>query len=111
MDDNLSLSEKIKARYRSMYSGVFFLRYIKGLWAVAEGVIYDMFDKDRHVVDSIELPQQPVYYVSCDYGTQNATVFLLWCKHLTAVGHAPGNIITVAEIPENRRLTASLQMT
>lgn len=82
MDDNLSLSEKIKARYRSMYSGVFFLRYIKGLWAVAEGVIYDMFDKDRHVVDSIELPQQPVYYVSCDYGTQNATVFLLWCKAL-----------------------------
>lgn len=82
MDDNLSLSEKINARYRSMYSGVFFLRYIKGLWAVAEGVIYDMFDKDRHVVDSIELPQQPVYYVSCDYGTQNATVFLLWCKAL-----------------------------
>lgn len=82
MDDNLSLSEKIKARYRSMYSGVFFLRYIKGLWAVAEGIIYDMFNEDRHVVDSIELPQQPVYYVSCDYGTQNATVFLLWCKAL-----------------------------
>ncbi|RHU80449.1 PBSX family phage terminase large subunit [Clostridiaceae bacterium OM08-6BH] len=82
MDDNLSLSEKIKARYRSMYSGVFFLRYIKGLWAVAEGVIYDMFDEDRHVVDSIELQQQPVYYVSCDYGTQNATVFLLWRKAL-----------------------------
>ena len=82
MDDNLSLSEKIKARYRSMYSGVFFLRYIKGLWAVAEGAIYDMFDEDRHVADSIELPQQPVYYVSCDYGTQNATVFLLWCKAL-----------------------------
>ena len=82
MDDNLSLSEKIKARYRSMYSGVFFLRYIKGLWAVADGVIYDMFDEERHVVDRIELPQQPVYYVSCDYGTQNATVFLLWCKAL-----------------------------
>lgn len=82
MDDNLSLSEKIKARYRSMYSGVFFLRYIKGLWAVAEGVIYDMFDEERHAVDSIELPQQPVYYVSCDYGMQNATVFLLWCKAL-----------------------------
>jgi PBSX family phage terminase large subunit len=82
MDDNLSLSERIKARYRSIYSGVFFLRYIKGLWAVAEGIIYDMFNEDRHVVDSVELLQQPVYYVSCDYGTQNATVFLLWCKAL-----------------------------
>lgn len=35
MDDNLSLSEAIKADYRSMYAGVFFLRYIKGRWAVA----------------------------------------------------------------------------
>ena len=30
MDDNLSLSEKIKTRYRSMYTGVFYKRYILG---------------------------------------------------------------------------------
>ena len=39
MDDNLSLSEKVKAKYREMYAGVFYLRYIKGMWAVAEGLI------------------------------------------------------------------------
>ena len=49
MDDNLSLDEEVKARYRSMYIGVFFKRYILGLWAAAEGVIYDMFDEARHV--------------------------------------------------------------
>lgn len=86
MDDNLSLSEEIKARYRSMYSGVFFKRYILGLWAMAEGIIYDMFDKDKHVVDVGQLSRDGRirwigdYYVSCDYGTQNATVFLLWRK-------------------------------
>ncbi|MDF2611462.1 MAG: hypothetical protein K0R92_2936 [Lachnospiraceae bacterium] len=80
MDDNLSLSEKIKARYRSMYSGVFYDRYIRGLWVVAEGVIYDMFDKVKHIVDSVSNLIKDAYYVSCDYGTQNATVFLLWCK-------------------------------
>lgn len=79
MGDNLSLSEKIKARYRSMYSGVFYKRYILGLWCVAEGIIYDMFDKAKHVVGSFAAADQR-YYVSCDYGTQNATVFLLWCK-------------------------------
>ena len=47
MDDNLSLSEEIKARYCSMYIGVFFKRYILGLWAAAEGVIYDMFDPEN----------------------------------------------------------------
>ncbi|MHC1723990.1 MAG: PBSX family phage terminase large subunit [Aminipila sp.] len=81
MDDNLSLSEKIKARYRAMYSGVFFQRYILGLWVVAEGVIYDMFDKAKHVLDTVAELVKDIYYVSIDYGTQNATVFLLWCKN------------------------------
>ena len=83
MDDNRSLSEEIKARYRSMYIGVFFKRYILGLWAAAEGVIYDMFDPEKHVKNIKEFFQILVNgnrYVSCDYGTQNATVFLLWNK-------------------------------
>lgn len=83
MDDNLSLSEKIKARYRSMYTGVFFKRYILGLWVVAEGIIYDMFDAAKHVknvVDFFSKLSKQACYVSCDYGTQNATVFLLWNK-------------------------------
>ena len=91
MDDNLSLAEEIKARYRSMYTGVFFKRYILGLWAMAEGIIYDMFDEKKHVVDTRKLAEdytkQTEYdfwtqerYVSCDYGTQNPTAFLLWNK-------------------------------
>ena len=67
-----------------MYTGVFFKRYIMGLWAMAEGIVYDMFDADKHVVDVEKLVKEGKikwngdYYVSCDYGTQNATVFLLW---------------------------------
>lgn len=84
MDDNLSLSEEIKQRYRSMYHGVFFKRYILGLWAMAEGIIYDMFEPEKHVVNVEGLIKEGKitwkgeYYVSCDYGTQNATVFHLW---------------------------------
>lgn len=91
MDDNLSLSEEIKARYRSMYTGMFFKRYIMGLWAMAEGIIYDMFDPDKHTVDTEALAAAyrartghdfwtGERYVSCDYGTQNPTAFLLWEK-------------------------------
>ncbi len=83
MEDNLSLSEEIKARYRSMYSGVFFQRYILGLWVMAEGVIYDMFEEAKHVKSILEFCTvllKSDCYVSCDYGTQNATVFLLWNK-------------------------------
>ena len=83
MDDNLSLSEEIKDRYRSMYTGVFFKRFILGLWAMAEGIIYDMFNPDIHVKSFSEIEEILIdggRYVSCDYGTQNATVFLLWNK-------------------------------
>jgi len=83
MDDNLSLSEKIKARYRGMYTGVFYQRYIEGLWCMAEGIIYDMFSEARHVKKISEfndLLLDKGRFVSCDYGTQNATVFLLWNK-------------------------------
>lgn len=77
MTDNPSLSEKTLKRYESMYSGVFYQRYILGLWVAAEGRIYDCFDPDRHVLS--KLPELTgSCYVSCDYGTQNATVFLLW---------------------------------
>lgn len=78
MDDNLSLSGKIKQRYASLYTGVFYQRYILGLWVVAEGIIYDMFSEAKHVVEKFSCSEIPNYYVSCDYGTQNATVFLLW---------------------------------
>ena len=51
MDDNLSLSEKVKEKYRNMYAGVFYLRYIKGLWAMAEGLIYTMFSDENLYTD------------------------------------------------------------
>ena len=82
MNDNLSLSERIKERYRSMYSGVFYQRYILGLWCVAEGIIYDMFDAAKNCFDTVKdlINDEDSRYVSCDYGTQNAMVFLLWEK-------------------------------
>lgn len=88
MDDNLSLSEAVKQRYRGMYSGVFYKRYIQGLWCMAEGIIYDMFSEDHHVRKLKDFAGQLIghnRYVSCDYGTQNATVFLLWEKGLDGV--------------------------
>lgn len=79
MDDNLSLSERVKERYKRMYSGIFYKRYVLGLWVLAEGVIYDMFNHDDNVVDTEDRPYTE-YYVAIDYGTQNPTVFGLWGK-------------------------------
>lgn len=77
MDDNLSLSEKIKAKYRSMYAGVFFLRYIKGLWKTAEGLIYTMFT-DANLYDQLDERTRHISskVIAVDYGTTNPCVFL-----------------------------------
>lgn len=77
MADNLSLPDAIKKRYEAMYSGVFYDRYIRGLWTVAEGLIYSMFSANFHVVDSVPRPYER-YCISCDYGTINPTSAGLW---------------------------------
>ena len=72
MDDNLSLSERIKERYRAMYSGVFYDRFILGLWVIAEGLVYGMFDKERNIFHGeYAYSSQSSYYLSIDYGTMN----------------------------------------
>lgn len=79
MDDNLSLSEKVKAKYREMYAGVFYLRYIKGMWAVAEGLIYTMLTKEN-LYTNVERPaglkSTAAKTITVDYGTTNPCVFL-----------------------------------
>ena len=65
------------------YEGtVYYKRYILGEWALAEGIIYDMFDRQKHLVRLEDVEDQLVgpCYVSCDYGIQNATVFKMWQK-------------------------------
>lgn len=82
LDDNPGLSEQVKERYKAAFSGVFYQRYILGEWVNAEGLVYDMFDREQHIVDT--LPEMSPFdnYVACDFGTQNATVFLLCQKQL-----------------------------
>ena len=48
-------AEKIH-RAEGMYAGVFYDRYIQGQWVVAEGTVYTMFDRQRHIVpDTVKL--------------------------------------------------------
>lgn len=86
MRDNLSLAPGIRRRYESMYSGVFYRRYILGEWCIAEGLVYSIFDKEKHTIDLAKLPKEKRkelaggrYYISIDYGTLNPFSAGLWC--------------------------------
>ena len=78
MDDNLSLSERVKERYKRMYTGVWYDRFIRGLWVLSQGLIYPMY------AEAIGEPPEgkaEEYCLSIDYGTQNAFAALLWGKY------------------------------
>lgn len=79
IDDNPYLPKKYVDNLKTEYAGtVYYDRYILGEWALAEGLIYPMYQDA--IID--EVPDIPVsdYVVSVDYGTMNAFAAILWCK-------------------------------
>lgn len=78
MDDNPSLSEKIKERYRNMYTGVFYDRYILGRWVKAEGIIYRKFADNNKEYVLEKVPEDLMLVnVGVDFGgNKSATTFV-----------------------------------
>ena len=76
MSDNPSLSPEIRKRYESLYTGVFYRRFVLGEWVAADGVIYDFFDGSY--IAPVPEGRLERYFVSCDYGTSNLASFGLW---------------------------------
>lgn len=76
MDDNPALADERKQFYKSMFSGVFYKRNVLGLWVLSEGLIFDMFDAERHGIQQQELPGIVRRWFAIDQGFGNATVFL-----------------------------------
>lgn len=77
IDDNPFLPPAFVENLKKEYAGtVFYDRYILGRWTLAEGLVYPMFSKEAHVTS--ETGGAGKYFISCDYGTQNPTVFCLW---------------------------------
>lgn len=74
MEDNYSLADQIRERYERMYEGVFYQRYILGLWVLAEGLVYTF--REEYITD--EQPPGAEYYISVDYGTLNPFSAGLW---------------------------------
>lgn len=62
-------------------TGVRYLRLRKGIWAAAEGVIYDEFSPDIHVIDQMPTGWEswPRYW-SIDFGFTNPFVCAMWAE-------------------------------
>ena len=89
IEDNPSLSDTMIVRYKAMFTGIFYRRFILGEWAFADGVIYDSFSEERNTYTQdtrkAVLPIQilerdyahgAMPWYGCDYGIYNPSVFL-----------------------------------
>ena len=88
MDDNPYLEESFKAMQRQTLSGVFFRRNYLGEWCLAEGAIFDFFDRDIHVTQKAQ--GTTLYWIAgIDYGAFNPFACVL---------------IRVSDLPEGQQL-------
>ena len=84
MTDNPGLSKRTLERYENMYAGIFYDRYVRGLWVAAEGIVYKAFANDTEKVligAALEWAKQngasfSIISIGVDFGgTKSATKF------------------------------------
>lgn len=76
LDDNPRMNSGAGLEYKEQikreYTGLWYRRFILGQWVQADGAIYETWDQDRHVVDTLPDNLTPLG-VGVDYGTTNPT--------------------------------------
>ena len=76
LDDNPFVSQEYKDRIRDSSTGVFYKRNYLGLWCMAEGSIFDFFDRDLYVLK--RPPCAAEYWIAgIDYGASNSFACVL----------------------------------
>lgn len=61
-------------------TGVRRLRLRDGIWAAAEGVIFEEWDESLHHIDPFPIPDSWVRWWSCDFGYTNPMVVQCWAE-------------------------------
>lgn len=72
LDDNPTLPDSVKDRYRDMFTGIFYERNILGKWVQAEGVIYKDYEIVNLVIDNKDIISEDV---GVDYGIKGITAY------------------------------------
>lgn len=76
LEDNPFLPGEYVEDLKREFIGLWYKRFILGLWVAAEGAIYDFFDEDEHTI--VKHPKAKYHLVGVDYGTGNPSAFGLF---------------------------------
>lgn len=76
LEDNPELTDFDREYLIRQYKGLWYQRFILGLWVQAEGAVYDFFDEKVHVIKHAP-GYTNSYIIGVDYGTTNPCAFIL----------------------------------
>lgn len=87
-------------RMERSFSGVFYQRFILGLWTTAEGAIYENWSRSRHMVTWADMPPiGDILAIGIDHGTTNPTsaIMLGITDERDAKGNPTPRLILIGE--------------
>lgn len=109
LNDNPSLSRSYKKDLESEFTGLFYKRFILGLWVAADGAVYDMWDPNELVVRDDDMAEIVQYFaVGIDYGTTNASTAILLGLGMDGVLYAVDEWSYAPSSKEARKTDAQL---
>jgi hypothetical protein len=91
IDDNVTLPAEYVAAVKASLQGLFYKRFIDGLWVAAEGAVYPMLDVTPggpHVAALADVPVLHRRIIGIDHGTTNPT-------HAVALGVDAAGVVWV----------------
>lgn len=83
-------------------TGVRRLRLRDGIWAAADGLIYEGFDEAVHLVDQFTIPPQWTRWMTVDFGFTNPMVMQWWAED------GDGRLFLYRELYHTKRLVEDM---
>lgn len=75
IDDNPYLADNVKDKLKRSFTGIFYDRYIRGLWVAVEGRVFGSFT-DEHILDFAVSPNWEIY-AGLDFGWNDPACIIL----------------------------------
>ena len=60
--------------------GVRYKRGYEGVWASAEGLVFEAFSPEIHIIDKFDIPKEWPRYLSIDWGFRNPASCIWWAR-------------------------------
>ena len=67
-DDNPLLTKEYINELKNSYTGIYYDRFIMGKWVIAEGIVYDRFNRAIHVIKDYPQNEVKEYVLGIDWG-------------------------------------------